>query len=178
MTKKKDILGNIDEFIASVEKETIQKVAKTAQGKLVAHVAGLIEEVKTIIKNNDNGFAEVIEYLDKQEKSKIDLIKETNDAYNSIAKSLKALAKQTQDVKVTNHPKQLTKKEMQSAFSDALDVVENILVSQNQVPSAVSVEYNNQGKVSQITENYDGYRLTTTIRYTGDRVSSWSTKRG
>jgi hypothetical protein len=175
---KKELSQNIDEFVKSVEKETIKKVAKTAQAKLVIHISSLINELQSIIQDQSKGFERVISYLDAKSKEKDTIAEDIKESHKNILNAFKELVTNTQNIKVTNNSKNLTKKEVQYAFSGALDTIKNILIKNNDVPNSVSVGYNGLGKVSTITQNYGDYRLVTTIQYNFDgKVSSWKTNK-
>lgn len=167
-----------DKFIEAVEDKAVAKVVKSAQGKLLEQSKNLVNDVKKILEENKDGFQAVISYLEYQEKRIKTSSEVSEKVYQNIVSSLKDLAKQTQEVTVTNHPKGITKKQISEAFTNALEEVKNILTGQDEVPGSVSVTYNMQGKVSMIVENYEDYKLTTSIRYTDGKVSSWTTTRG
>ena len=157
----------LNQFTATLETEVSNRVSKSAQAELVNKSNELVNEVKTLLENHDNGLERVIDYLEQKEKHSATQQGKVDEGYNLIVHSLNSLAKKSLKVDDTKFV---------DALNEGMLKLHNVFSDINEVPDGGSVKYS-QGKVSQITEQFEGYRLITNIRYTDGKVSGWTTKK-
>jgi seryl-tRNA synthetase len=162
----------LNQFAATLETEVSNRVSKSAQAELVNKSNELVGEVKSLLENHDNGLERVVKYLEQKEKESTAQQGKIDEGYNRILHSLNSLAKKTLKVSVTNQDTKFV-----DALNEGMVKLHNVFSDVNELPDGGSIQYNSMGKISQITEQFEGYRLTTSLRYTDGKVSGWTTKK-
>src|SRR6187402_847200 len=65
---KKDLGVYTAEFIQAVEREVAIRIADSEQAKVVQKIGEIVTEMKGMLEANENGFQNVIDYLEGKER--------------------------------------------------------------------------------------------------------------
>jgi len=160
------LAGDFDIFAKTLQDNIENEIRGGVAGSMIKEVTAVVTHVKELLAHRDQGFRDISAYLENQTKH-LDFKDDTQEAiYRDILGAIKALINNLgKEVSIKNASEvKLTKSELKSAFIDALDSVEKILISQNEL--AYNTEYEWSGdRLTKITEKYEGFNLVTTLKY-------------